>query len=1192
MVVSQRVRCVFALLVVMSLPVRAQLDGRISGSVVDASGAAVPGAQVSLFLTGGQKALLVTKTATDGVYHFIGVRPGYFDLSVEAQGFVKTTLRNLSVDPARETTAPAVKLELASVTQNVEVNAQAETVNINNAEISTTVSIEDIRNLPILDRDPIALMQLEPGVVFNANSYTVINGMRTSYSDVTLDGINIQDNYIRDNALDYSPNRPLLSQVREMSMVMSNGNAASSGGATETAYVTPSGTNQFHGETFWENRNNAFSANDWFNNQAGVPLPFLNQNQLGANIGGPIRKDKLFFYAAYEAVRAHQQTPVNNTILTADARQGILQYRDATGALQKVNLLNLVHTSIGSYMQNILNQVPGPQYINNNLVGDGLNTGGYRFNQRDNETRDNFTGKIDYNLTTQHAVSGSFSWNRDNSDGAGPGLENDYSVIPKVTVPTHAALLALSWRWTPTPQLTNEVRAGFNLTYAYFLTSQQFTGGYLVTGEIFSDPVNEFMPQGRNTNTFVVSDDAAWQHGHHYIQFGFHGQQVFVRSYSGSGVVPTYNLLMGFGQTALTPRQLPGINQNDLANANALLATLGGYIDSDSQTFNVTSRTSGFVPDAPYVRHFRMNEYALYVQDKWKISPRLNLTLGLRYELPSVVDETDSLEVQPVFAGTVYQTLLSNATLQFTGGSAGYPWYRRDYMDFAPNIGLAWDVFGDGKTAFRGAYSIFYVNDQNIFAPQSILEANSALQGISSGSGLSNTVSGGVPVITSPAYSMPITVAQEFASNPTNTVGMLDPNLHRPYVQQYSFGIEHEWKETVFEARYVGNHGVGEYRAFDYNQVNVYASGFLTDFLHAQNNGFLAMAQTGGNFNPAYNPRIPGSQPLPVFLRLPGGGQLTNPTIQNLIEFGEAGDLATLYEQNGINGNIQFFANPYAQGSDVLTNYSNSTYNSLQVEVHHRMRSGLSWQANYTFGKTLSDADGDVQSRLQHFLDINNPKLERARANFDLTHAIKAAGYYQFPFGKNHRLHLHALDAVIGGWTFGSVTTWQSGAPFSILSEQGTLNRSSAGRSYYNTADTNLAGSALRNEVSYRMTGNGPMVVNPSAVNPADGTGVAATPNAPPFPGEAFFNPSAGTVGVLQRRMFSGPWTFDIDMSVFKTVTIKEKHTLELRMDAFNALNHPTFWAGDQDINTNYFGLMSSMFFNPRVAQFSLHYRF
>ena len=120
-------------------------------------------------------------------------------------------------------------------------------------------------------------------MVSNGNSTTVINGLRTSYSNVTLDGINIQDNYIRDNALDYTPNKLLLGQVRQMTLVTSNANAAASGGATETAFSTPSGTNQFHGEAFWYNRNNSFSANDWFNNQAGVAAPFLNQNQFGGS---------------------------------------------------------------------------------------------------------------------------------------------------------------------------------------------------------------------------------------------------------------------------------------------------------------------------------------------------------------------------------------------------------------------------------------------------------------------------------------------------------------------------------------------------------------------------------------------------------------------------------------------------------------------------------------------------------------------------------------------------------------------------------------------------------------------------------------------------------------------------------------------------------------------------------------------
>lgn len=1185
------------LLLVLYLPVCAQIDGRISGTVVDTTGAVVPGASVKLILQGGKQPLLTTQTLADGSYHFIGVRGGYYDIAVEAPSFVKTTVHNVSVDPAREASVPPISLQLASVAQTVEVSVQAQTVDISTAEVSQTVSTEEIRNLPLLDRDPLGAMQLEAGVVYNGNSTTVINGLRTSFSDMTLDGINIQDNYIRDNALDYSPNKPLLSQVKQMTVVTSNGNAAMSGGATETAFITPSGTNQIHGEAFWYNRNNAFSANDWFNNQAGVPLPFLNQNQGGANIGGAIKKDKLFYYGTYEFVRAHQQTPTTTTILTANARQGNFEYRDGAGNIHTVNLLSQRGISIDPMIQAILNQVPGPQFINTNIVGDGLNTEGYRFNQVDNETRDNTTVRLDYTIDTKSAVSTSFSWNRDNSYR--PDLENDYSVVPKVTNPTHAAFSSTSWRWTPTSRMTNELRFGFNLMYGYFLTSQNF-GSQIIGGLAFSDPVNEFQPQGRNTDTYTLADDAAFEHGRHYIQFGFHGQHVRVRSLDDAGVVPVYGLALGSGQTALSTRNFPGINSAGLGAANSLLATLGGYLDSYGQTFNVTTPTSGYVPEAPFLRHFLMNDIAFYVTDKWKVSPRLTLNIGLRYVLPGVVDEANSLELQPVWNGSAEQTLLNpNTVLNFTGNSAGSPWYHADHKDFAPNVGLAWDVFGNGKTAVRAGYSIFYVNDQAILAPENMLEANAGLQSSVAAAGLSGRLSDGLPPIPEPAYKVPRTVADNYTTNVFNVVGSVDPNLHRPYVQQYSVGIQHEVKGTLFEVRYVGNHTVGAYRAFDFNQVNIYAGGFFQDFLKAQNNALLAEKATNNpsNFNPAYNAAIPGSQPLTVFSKLNANGGISaniNRSDQNVIFFiedGEAGELANYYQTNGYNPNnaVPFFANPKAEGADMLTNYSSASYNSLQFDARHRMHSGLSFDANYSFSKVLSDADGDSQTRFQNFLDVHNPSIERSRANFDLTHMIKASGYYDLPFGKNHDLHSHLLNPVIGGWTLGAVMVWQSGAPFSIVSGYGTLNREA--RSYYNTADTSLQGQALFNAVKFRMTGNGPYIVPASAIN-SDGTGAAGFVDSTPFNGEVFFNPTAGNLGTLQRRMFDGPWTFDLDLKLHKDIRISDRHSVELMMMAINALNHATFWSGDQNINAPTFGLMASSFFGSRICEFGVTYKF
>jgi hypothetical protein len=1178
------------MLLLVALPAAAQMSGRLSGSVADTSGAPVPNADVSLYLAGGTKPLMKTKTSSNGTYNLIGVRPADYDLTVEGEGFVKATVHGITVDAARETPVAQVKLQLATVTYKVDVNAAEVAVEVSNAEISGTVTMDEIRNLPVLDRDVLGILQTQPGVVFNGNSATVINGLRTSYSNMTLDGVNIQDNYIRDNALDYAPNKLRISQVRQVTLITSNANAAASGGATEAAFSTPSGTNQFHGEAFWYNRNNALAANDWFNNQAGIGQPFLNQNQFGGDMGGPIRKDKLFFYGSYEGIRAHQQMPQNFTVLTPSARTGIFSY-NAGGTIRQVNLLSLRNlTGVDSGVQPLLAQVPA--VVNNADVGDGLNTGGYRFNQRNNELLDNFTGRIDYNLSVKHVLSGSYSHNRDNSDR--PDASNNYGLVPAVYNPTHADLLALSWRWTPGATLTNELRAGFNLTYGYF-NDTQTPPSYILgipnggdNNPLFSNPVNTFLTQGRTTNTYNLSDDAAWQHGRHYVQFGFHFQHIGVESSDLANTIPTFNLLMGSGQPALSRRDLPGISSSDLTTANALLAVLGGYVDGYNQTFNVTSRNSGYVNGAPLLRHFLMNDYSFYVQDRFKLAPRLTLTIGLRYELPGVVDERDSLELSPVMQGSAAQTLLSNATLNFAGSSAGRPWYNRSTKDFAPNVGFAWDVFGNGRTAVRGGYSMSYVNDQSILAPESLLELNSGLQGIASDVGYSNRVSTGLPTIPVPAFQVPTTVAANYANNPFNTVGMIDPTLRPPHVQQYSIGIQHEIRGTIFEARYVGNHVVGAYRAFDFNQVVINQNGFLADFLRAQKNGFLAQAATG-TFNPAYNASIPGSQPLQLFGKLVKGA-LTDPNAEFYLQTGEVGELATYYQTNGYNpaNAIQFFQNPNALGTDLLTNYSSSSYNSLQLEARHRTKSGLSLEVNYTFSKVLSDADGDVQSRLQHFLDINNPGIERSRANFDLTHMIKADGYYKLPFGKGHMLSYRPMDRIIGGWTVGSIMVWQSGAPFSITSGRGTLNREA--RSYYNDANTLLTGSQLGNVVKFQMTGNGPMIIAPSAIN-TDGTGVNIDGD-PFFSGQAFFNPTAGTIGGLQRRMFSGPWTFNLDASLNKTIAFNEQESLELRMDAINCLNHATFWSGDQNINATNFGVVSSMFYNPRVVQFGLHFRF
>jgi hypothetical protein len=1171
----------------------AQVAGRLGGSVVDSTGAAVPNAQVRVFLPGGKDAVLETTTNGAGIFSFIAVRPETYEVEVSASGFASSRATAVKVNPIQETNLPPITLEVKSTQVTVEVAAVIQGVQTANSEISSTVTSSQVQNLPVLDRQVSTLFLTQPGVS-TGRGPTVVNGMRTSFANVTLDGINIQDNFIRTNSLDYIPTKTTIDQIAEITIATSNASTTIGGGGAQMVLVTRSGSNDWHGAAYWYNRNSALSANDWFNNRAGVGVPFLNLNQPGASIGGRIIRDKLFFYTNYEAYRLRQQSSTLRTTLLGDARNGIFSYKDTNGVVQKANLLTMRGIQIDPTIKSMLGQLPTANSVD---AGDGLNTSGYLFNARSNEDRNHFIYKGDYYLSPKHNFTGTYNYTSDKVDR--PDLGDFYTTVPPVYNDNHNHLVSAAWRWVVAPTLTNELRGGFNLGPGNFNVSNDYSK-YLLTGLIFSNPSNTFLKQGRDTNTYTLQDNASWLKGKHEIAFGFQSQYIRTSPFNDGGILPQYTLgISTANTTGLLAAELPGIRSSDLNTANSLYATLGGIISRYDQIFNVTSRDSGFVNGATNLRRFSYDTYAGYISDKWRVLPRLTLNLGLRYEYWARLNEKDSLFLLPTLVNNdVRATLLNpNASFDFAGNSVGRPYYNKDLNNFAPSFGFAYDLTGEQKTVVRGGYSISYVNDDTITAVRNNITTNTGLSSTVTNTNVVANLSG-APSIPVPPYKVPRTQVDNYALNPAAALGMPDPNLRTPYVQQYTLGIQHEVKGTVIEARYLGNHGVKLFRAYDYNQVQIGPNGFLDDFKRAQSNGFAALSATG-KFDPRYNAAIAGSQQLPFFNQLPSGGLLTNATVINYVRQGEPGTLAEVYQTNGLNGPFSFFRNPNALGANVIANASNSTYNAAQVDVRRRISKGLQVQANYTFSKVMSDTTGDGQTRFESFLDENNGKLERARAPFDITHVIKGNFYYELPYGAGKTFSgSHLMNQIFGGWSLSGIMTYQSGTPFSIFSNRGTLNRGTRSAGTNTASIAGLTKDQLDSSVGgLFMNGNGPFFLSPSLIGP-DGRGVNSDGSGT-YAGQIFYNPSAGTLGNLQRRMFSGPWFFNFDASVAKRVVFAERHSVDIRMDVYNLPNHPAFFAGNEtssntrfNINQTTFGRIASTLNAARIVQFGMYYRF
>ncbi len=1182
--------------------------GRLVG-VVSGPDGVIPGATVVVTdnQTGRQRTVVTTG---EGAFTLPQLEVGAYNVKVSVAGFKTFTANALKIDVGQEYSLP-VTLEIGTTQESITITAGADLVNATNAQLSNTVSPRQIKELPLNGRDPTALILLQAGTASNGAQNVSINGQRSTFTNITRDGVNIQDNHIRQNASSFSVERPSVDDVNEFTLTTQNAGTDLGYGASQVQFVTPRGQNDFHGGLFYYNRNSEFTANSFFNNASGTPKSFLNRNQFGGNLLGPIIKNKLFFFGFYEGLRLRTQSSQLRTILTPSARQGVFTFTNNAGVRQSVNIFSLLPASAGLtgidpiVQSRILNNLPATS--NTTERGDGRNTAGLRFLQRANNSRDKYSARFDYDLSERHTINGVYSFTDERLvDRPDVDSPSGYGAAPVFNQPATRQLLSLAHRWSPTARFTNEARGGFFLSDPFFLRRLDEPAFYLTLPLVNNPEVNQ-QEQGRDSGNYSIQDNADYILGAHSLRFG--GQAQFFRdnTLTRFDTVPRYTL----GTNTTTPAlaagafaSLGGISNAQLGTANGLLALLGGIVGSGTQTFNVTSRDSGFVPNAPQAFDYAWDVYSFYFSDQWRARRDLTLNLGLRYELFTPLREVNGLAVEPVIpAGkSVTEAVLDpNGAVDLIKGKT---FNRTDRNNFAPIVSFAYSpqvsnrflssLFGrDGRTTLRGGFRISFVNDE-------ILRSQDSSQTVNPGLATSVTLPpqnarlNNVPAIPTPTFRLPRTFAENnlIAAN-FGPIFAIDPDYQIARSNEYNFGIQRDlgWN-TALEIRYVGGYSDNLPRGLDINNFDITNNGFLADFLRARSNLLL----TG---NPGCTTaQNPSCQPLTVFPNFAFGGLVTNPVVANLIRAGEPQTLLLVYVQNGLQGAVPLRPNENGGTISIMENTGEYNYNSLQVELRRRFSNGFYFQTNYTFQKTLTNASGTDQFKFNTNLDNSRPELEYSRADYDQTHVFNFNGIYELPFGRNKRWLDRGgwMNRLAGGFQLTSILSIASGAPITFVDVRGTLNRVS--RSARQTPQTSLSKEQIKDLIGVFRTPCGVYFINPSVINinqqTCQGTGRAAEGlGSTPFNGQVFFNNGPGQTGTLERAFVNGPVTVGWDASIIKNIRMTETSRLQLRVEAFNLLNRANFGVsgaqqfgagGIFDINSVNFGRLTGTF-SPRIVQ-------
>lgn len=1227
-----------------------QTTGSLRGSVSDPGGAIVANGNVALRnnATGAERA---ATTNDQGSFVFLSLEPGVYSVSVEATGFKKTIAPNIVVAVSKQTDV-TITLELGSISETVTVTSGVqEIINTSSPSLTNVINTRQVVDLPLGGRNPVELAGLQAGIAVVGTDVrgASVSGLRQTAVNLTQDGINAMDNFVKTSSF-FAITTPSLNSTSEFSITTGTVGSDSGRGAAQVNLVTKGGSNDFHGGAFLQIINNWTDANTWFNNFNGTPKPILRQHFDGFDIGGPAHflrfgeggpshwsgKDKAFFFFSYEKFVQSDSRSRNRTVLTQTARNGIFRYArtcptspvdpNCVNGVQTVNLLTQAsvpfHT-LNPIMTAHLDQIPLPNN-DSGCGGDGFNISCFTFNAAQATTNDKYVARYDHQLVKDtrlgsHKIEFVYSRviTRTFPDVTTNGLEAPFPGGVNGFQASTRNLITPALVSTFGSHVTNIVRYGRQWAPVDFNRDQPQTVPFISLPGVLTNYDNTFLPQPRNTIVNQITDTLSWVKGNHLWKFGMDWQNVLGISRNDAGIVQLNQIGPVAANTAntsglTTAVNLPGASSATLTAANTVYGSIVGLLGTSTQTLNVQTPNSGFVPGYTRLRQVQGKDLALFVQDQWRLRSNFTLSMGVRWDYMGVPTVPNGLAIQPANFDSIWgvsgkgnlfkptaapgSQTAGVASLQFVSGKTGIPLYKNDWNNFAPFVGVAFSpnfksgplrvLFGaEGGSSIRGGYSVSYLHD-GVTTFTNLLGTGNTNPGLiqaANTSPLSNVTpntnqlrgqlgAGGVP-LNFPTFQIPISDRQNFLANTASGLWTADPNLRSAYVHQWSVGYEREiMKNTAFEIRYVGNYAPNTWRAYNLNEVNIFENGFLQEFKNAQINLGL---RNGTNFAGPSTAGCATCLPLPIFDKffsgLASGSGFTNAAfITNLNNNNVGGFANTLafsstYRANresvtlGLPGNF-FVANPNAAFVNVLANDAMSNYHAMEIEVRRRFSGGLQFQADYTWSKAMGnavDAQGNNQSDLVSRLTLRNPGADYRRSTQDQTQRFVANTVYDLPFGKGRSFFGGAngvVDRLVGGWTTGAIVTWSTGAPWYVGSGRTTFNSATAN----NGAQlTGITFAEFKKNVGLYKTPAGLFFVNPNLLNiTVNAAGKATAASLKPGLMAA---PAPGTFGNFPVNALSGPSYFNFDLSVTKRIRIAERVRFELKGTAINVLNHPNF---------------------------------